>query len=150
WAGSCGVSNHSPDVWFRYTASCTGTASVSTCGLTTMDTVLLAMSDCSGPEITCRDDFCGLETTITFPAVAGQHYLVRVAGFTSLTGSGQVRFSCSPPCPCDWNQSGALNSQDFFDFLGDFFAGNADFNHSGATNSQDFFDFLTCFFAGCP
>jgi hypothetical protein len=55
-----------------------------------------------------------------------------------------------PPCPADWNHDRVLNSQDFFEFIADFFAGSADFNHDGVTNSQDYFDFVSAFFAGCP
>lgn len=52
-------------------------------------------------------------------------------------------------CTVDWDASGAVNSQDFFEFLNDFFAGSADYNNSGATDSQDLFDFLAAFFTGC-
>jgi hypothetical protein len=55
-------------------------------------------------------------------------------------------------CRADFNEDGAVNSQDFFDFLAAFFASDplADFNASGEINSQDFFDFLAAFFTGCP
>ena len=80
------------------------------------------------------------------------HILDSVAFITNLrTGVGPPGTEPSDDCPADINHDDVANSQDFFDFLPLFFAGddNADFNEDEQVNSQDFFDFLTAFFTGC-
>lgn len=70
-------------------------------------------------------------------------------GAPNLVVASGLPIPTGPSCAADWNNSGVVDSQDFFDFVNDFFAESADFNGDTFTNSQDFFDFLAAMFAGC-
>ncbi len=103
------------DVWFCWTADATGPVTIQTCGLTTVDTrvaVYLGCGNCPTPELDllqCNDDFCGfelsgLQSQVTFDAVAGENYSIRVAtfpgggGFPKASGGpGQIRISNGTP-----------------------------------------------------
>lgn len=74
-------------------------------------------------------------------------------GFDGRLGAGRIAAASvvTNDCRADFNDDGEINSQDFFDYLGAFFANEpgADFNADQAVNSQDFFDFLSAFMVGC-
>jgi hypothetical protein len=153
--------------WYHFTL--TSTTTVTAISESEFDGVLYFVNGLSAPDQPCSPmvpffttSTCGLPGMLTASLDPGEWVVfVATAGFSgpdcgepgtgyNLTITIDGFPACPGACPCDWNHSGVLNSQDFFDFLNDFFNNNADFNHSGATNSQDFFDFLNCFFAGCP
>src|SRR5204862_208258 len=108
------------DAWFRYIygGSCNTPVTVGICDAN-FDTDLFAYSGTACPvtvgrEVACNDDACGLQSRISFSATTGQQFLIRLASFSNgSTGSGTLVIACSA-CPCDWNHSGSLNSQDFF------------------------------------
>ncbi len=90
------------DVWFSYTAPCSGTLSVSMCLGTQYDAVMAvygsndAEAGCACPEkgnaalLACDDDSCGgFETgsVVSIPDVAvGTCYLIRVGGWSTDSG----------------------------------------------------------------
>lgn len=64
----------------------------------------------------------------------------------------EVPFPCAGfGCPPDFNNDGTLNSNDLFEFLGAFFAGDAsaDYDHDGAVDTEDFFRYTREFFLSC-
>ncbi|MBC7772919.1 MAG: hypothetical protein H7210_10525 [Pyrinomonadaceae bacterium] len=155
---SCSGIGNSGDVW--YTVVGNGRfITVDTCSSAFYDTTLEVYSGTCAGGLVCEggnDDFCGLQSSVTFCSVPGRTYLINVHGFAGATGDFDISVTkgepCGDPCPCDFNDDGFLNSQDFFDFLVAFFGNlpSSDFNGDGLLNSQDFFDFLACFFAPPP
>ena len=96
---SCAGSGDTADGWYVYTASCTGEVTVSTCSDATFDTSLAAFDGCGGTELACNDDTAGCSgntSEITFDVISGTQYLIRIAGFSGATGTGNLTISCSP------------------------------------------------------
>ncbi len=95
-AGTC---MYSPNIWYCYTPSCTGLATISLCG-SGYDTKLAVYEGCScdplGVELACNDDACGLQSEVTIPVFPGQSYLIEVGGYASSTGAGILNVSCEP------------------------------------------------------
>ncbi len=85
------------DVWFSYTATCTGDTTVSLCG-SSYDTKMAVYAGASCPvsasALVCNDDFCALQSEVSFSATSGQTYLIRVGGYNGATGSGMMDISC--------------------------------------------------------
>ncbi|MEM7163984.1 MAG: hypothetical protein AAF581_00885 [Planctomycetota bacterium] len=117
---ACGSSQSSPDVWFSYTATCTGTAFINTCGTNDtggvnqgMDTVLSVHTACpgtSGNQLDCNDDWpsgsdpaacttsnSGLnrDSAVAVSVISGQQLFIRVATFgTTAPGDVQLNIDC--------------------------------------------------------
>ena len=88
------------DVWFRWTAATTAPTLLSFCGQTTVDTKVAVYDGvtCSDIMLACNDDACGFQSELTFSAVAGAEYLVRVGTYPTAPG-GIGTFDLSPQVP---------------------------------------------------
>ena len=90
-------SNMAGDVWFSYTASASGDATIETCGSagTLDDTVLIVYDGAACPVagdacLASDDDGCtspNFNSTVSMPVTAGTTYLVQVGGWNGATGT---------------------------------------------------------------
>tara|TARA_R110002126_G_scaffold5647_6_gene30273 strand:+ start:9003 stop:11984 length:2982 start_codon:yes stop_codon:yes gene_type:complete len=77
------------DVWFAWTASLDGTATLSTCVGATFDTKIAAYDGAlcgTSPILACDDDTCSLQSRISFPIVNGNTYLLRIGAYPGIAG----------------------------------------------------------------
>ena len=98
----------SPNIWYCYTATCTGAVTVSLCN-SSYDTRVRVFDGCACPTSTTSlvedDDACvspnGLASVVTFAGIAGNQYMIEVGGYGTATGTGHMTVSCTPPPPND-------------------------------------------------
>ena len=103
------------DVWYRYTPSCQGTATVSLCGSSYDTKVAVYAGDgCPTSEsaIACNDDACSLQSEVTFPVSAGQAYLIRIGGYNGAEGNGTMTIDCDGKTITDCNGNGIDDAAD--------------------------------------
>jgi len=110
-----GLCVRGPNIWYVYTAPCTGQATVSLCG-SSFDTALVVYrgDECYPQQkdvIGCNDDFCGHQSQLTFDVESGSRYLIEVGGFDSTKkGIGLLNISCNGVAPNPFDLGDAPDS----------------------------------------
>ncbi|MEY3141747.1 MAG: hypothetical protein RLY21_240 [Planctomycetota bacterium] len=137
------------DVWFRFVADCTGTATISTCGAASFDTRIVVYNGNACPTaastvIGCNDDAsgCGTASSLTINVNQESLYYIRVGSKSNVGGAGTLTFTCAPDSPCiaDVDGSGSVDGADLAAVLGAWGACAgcaADVNDSGAVDGAD-------------
>lgn len=115
-----GYSQIDSDIWYSITPASDCDVTVSLCGsaFDTKMAVYDATSGCPSTEssITCNDDFCSLQSELTFTPTAGTTYLLRLGGYELESGLGILSISVDDNaapvivnCPVDVNQTADAN-----------------------------------------
>jgi hypothetical protein len=159
------------DIWFTFTAPCTGPVTISTCeqlgGTANYDTDLVLYSAAGAPcpptddfLIACNDDDpnnpCGspaggYRSTIVANVVQGQQYIIRVGGFNANSfGIGELLVECGSSCQGDLNGNGTIDLADLNLVLANFGGGaGGDANGDGNTDLADLNIVLAAFGTDC-
>lgn len=139
------------DVWFSYTADCTGQVDISTCDAP-FDSRLDVYDGASGcpasgdASVTCADDVCGDDPSVSTLLLEGQTVLIRVGSSDGATGDFALEIVCTPfeePCPGDFNGDGSVDGADLGALLGAWGTATGDLNGDETTNGADLGIFLS-------
>jgi hypothetical protein len=87
-----------PNIWYRYTATCSGDLTISLCG-SSYDTALAVYAghDCGNIDepLKYNDDSCSSQSEITLMGVAaGNKYLIEIGGYQNSAGQGILNIIC--------------------------------------------------------
>lgn len=97
------------DVWYCWTATCTGLVTIETCGQTQVNTKMAIYRGCLCPPdgvepVCCDDDSCGEQTQLVCDVICGEEYLIQLGSAPgSVGGVGTFTIDCAgEPCtePC--------------------------------------------------
>lgn len=107
------------DVWFDWTAPCTGIATIETCGTDFNSRLSIFNASCpSGgtSPLACAAEGCGDDASLSTLVFEGQRVLIRVGSpEDGEQGNGSLSIECeslSPPCPADLNGDGTVDAAD--------------------------------------
>lgn len=98
-AASCTGGSVAPDVWYRITGD-GGLFTANLCTGTAYDSKLDIYTGTCGAftSVACNDDFCSLQSSVSWITTVGTVYYIRVHGFSGATGVFTLNVTCLP-CP---------------------------------------------------
>ncbi len=114
------------DIWYRYTAPCTGNVTIDLCNSTFDTKVAVYGANCptTASAIACNDDACGtdgIRSQLVFAATAGSQYRIRIGGYNGLTGTGTMTITGPTGAPTitlqPQSQSACVNDSVSFSVL---------------------------------
>jgi hypothetical protein len=87
-------------IWYVWTAPAAGRTTISTCGESSVDTVLAVYTGAAVNALTqvaANNNACGSQSRVTFQAAAGATYRIAVDGVGGATGDVELDLRLSPP-----------------------------------------------------
>ena len=150
------------DVWFKWVATDTGTASIGTCedigGATTFDSIVNVYDGCTMEYLlACNESACSDGSSIaTVPVVKGKSYLIQVGSSTSelggcVAGDGVLGIIIEASCLGDIDGDGSVGIDDILALISDWgtSASSSDLDQSGTVDVGDLL-ILIDMYGDCP